>query len=200
MQKFLKLSKRGFTLIELMIVVVIIGILASLAIYGVQKYVSNSKSAEARMMLGRMAKDQLTYFEGETQSYKVLSLGATAGISRALCPPAANVPTGAAPQKNEKYQPNPSEFDQEGWACLQTTVTTPIYYQYAMTSSQAATMYTAGTMVPAKLNDAFEATAKGDLDGDTKTSLFAMGGAVKGTTTQMTLVLATTIKEVSPEE
>ena len=50
-------NKRGFTLVELMIVVAIIGVLSALAIYGVRKYLTNAKTAEGRMGLGRIAKD-----------------------------------------------------------------------------------------------------------------------------------------------
>jgi type IV pilus assembly protein PilA len=44
--------KRGFTLVEVMIVVAIVGILASLATYGVGRYASHSKTAEALQNVG----------------------------------------------------------------------------------------------------------------------------------------------------
>ena len=43
-----------------MIVVAIVGILAVLAVYGVRKYIANSKTTEARNALGQIAKDAAT--------------------------------------------------------------------------------------------------------------------------------------------
>src|SRR6478609_6390716 len=157
-----KITKRGFTLIELMIVVVIIGILASLAIYGVQKYVANSKSAEAKTMLGRISKDMLAFFEGENQKYEVLGFGASADITRSLCPPAALVPT-AVPAK-AKGMPESSSFkDAAGWECLGTTWSSPTYYSYSVTSSQTGDLT---SLVAAADGNQFTALANGDLDGD----------------------------------
>src|SRR5690606_16283016 len=140
-----KFTKRGFTLIELMIVVVIIGILASLAIYGVQKYVANAKSAEARMSVGRMAKDALSAFEGEQMDGTVLALGATVGTTRRLCASASALVPDEIQDEGEKYQPEPADFrvatdDQNiGWRCLGFSMDQPINYQYGYNASVAAT-------------------------------------------------------------
>src|ERR1700744_5400239 len=95
MHRLLKKSKRGSTLIELMIVVAIVGILAVLAIYGVRKYIANAKTAEARNSLGQMGKDEATVF----------TAGTSATASRALCTtPSVSVPTAITKVKGAKYQ------------------------------------------------------------------------------------------------
>ncbi len=53
--------EHGFTLMELMVVVVIVGILASLAIYSVTKYIASAKTAEAREVLTSIKAGQEAY-------------------------------------------------------------------------------------------------------------------------------------------
>lgn len=61
-------SGRAFTLIELMTVVVIVGILATLATYGVRKYVLEAKKAEASSMLVQIRAAEEAY-KAETFEY-----------------------------------------------------------------------------------------------------------------------------------
>src|ERR1700690_2392219 len=104
----IQLERRAFTLLELMIVVAIIGILAVLAIYGVRKYVSNAKTAEARNSMGQIGKDATTAFEREAMAGTVLAAGTTTLASRALCGPAsATVPGAIANVASKKYQSSP---------------------------------------------------------------------------------------------
>jgi type IV pilus assembly protein PilA len=61
-------NKKGFTLIELMIVVAIIGILAALAIPDFMKMLAKSKQSEAKSNLGAIFTGQVAYF-GEQNTY-----------------------------------------------------------------------------------------------------------------------------------
>ena len=61
-------GKKGFTLIELMIVVAIIGILAAIAIPNFLKFQAKSKQSEAKTNLGAIFTGELAYF-GEQNMY-----------------------------------------------------------------------------------------------------------------------------------
>ncbi len=61
-------SKKGFTLIELMIVVAIIGILAAIAIPNFMRFQARSRTTEARTNLGAIYTGEVAFF-GEGNSY-----------------------------------------------------------------------------------------------------------------------------------
>ena len=184
-QRKLKKS-RGFTLVELMIVVAIVGILAALAIYGVRKYMANAKSAEARNSLGQLSKDAASAYNREHMNAAIIADGAGAGVSNQLCGAAANkVPAAKTSIQGQKYQSAASEWDtgdkDNGWQCLKFSMAQAQYYMYGYT-------------VPSTGN--FTATAEGDLDGDATTSVFTIKGEVRN----QQVVVSPTIDELLPEE
>lgn len=60
-------KSKGFTLIELMIVVAIIGILAAIAIPNFMAYQCKAKTTEAKSILGNLRTLQETYFAEESK-------------------------------------------------------------------------------------------------------------------------------------
>jgi type IV pilus assembly protein PilA len=198
MRSFKKFDSRGFTLIELMIVVAIVGVLAALAIYGVRKYLLNSKTAEVRNALGQMSKDAKTAYERESMDGKVLKAGDSATVSNNLCLTAGqSVPKDATSIKGKKYQSDPGvdadwNFDHAnpgtGFACLKFSLTDPQYYMYMYTSTAKAGA--------TKNDDTFDATGQGDLNGDGVLSTFTLSGKV----VNGTVLVSPNFVETNPEE
>jgi type IV pilus assembly protein PilA len=175
-----------------MIVVAIVGILAVLAAYGVRKYVANSKTAEARNSLGRMANAAAIAYERELMASSTLPQSASAGFSRTLCPGAsATVPSSATKIAGAKYQSSPGDWNADnatgsGFACLHFTIDEPQYYMYNYTTS--------GT---SQIGDSFTATANGDLNGDSVLSTFQLTGQIGS---GFVINLAPNMVEFSAEE
>ncbi len=180
---------RGFTLIELMIVVAIVGILATLAAYGVRRYLSNAKTAEAKSTVGAIAKLAVASYESEHVAANMLTFKATTTSLRAVCDSEPTNPIPAVTAiKGKKYQSKPSDWNtggNKGFACLHFVMTAPQYYAYSYTASGVG----AGT-------DAFTVTANGDLNGDGALSTFSINGAVQSGA----MNVAPSLTEVSSDE
>ncbi len=195
-----KRLKQGFTLVELMIVVAIVGVLAVLAVYGVRKYIANAKTAEAKNSLGQIGKDAVVAYEGEKMPAAVLVAGTGAAITRKICPPATvTIPPGIGGVKGQKYQstaldwsPPADVLASSGFPCLKFEMTAPQYYMYSYASDSIPNnALSQGTV--------FTATANGDLNGDGVPSTFRVFGKIPSAT-DTRLLVSPTIEEFSPEE
>ena len=188
-----RLTRRAFTLIELMIVVAIIGILAVLAVYGVRKYIAHTKTAEARNALGRMANAAVFVYENEHMAGVVLPGGQSATLSRMLCPSASQpVPQSIGLVQGQKYQSAVSDWNTDaasngGFNCLHFTIDQPQYYMYSYALSGSG----------GNPGDSFTGTANGDLNGDGILSTFSLTGQISA---NYACNVAPNIVEINGEE
>lgn len=109
-------SQRGFTLTELMVVVAIVSALATLAVYGVRKYVFASKAAEPIYMIGQIKTAQEAWRE-EFFAYYDVSTSITSYYP-------------APPDNAKRHWVNPAHADQQKWSFLGVSTPNPVQFGY----------------------------------------------------------------------
>ena len=121
-------NRKGFTLIELMIVVAIIGILAAVAIPGFMTYIKNSKTSEAKTNLDAIKKGALAYYEAEHYD----PTGMTAVSKQYPYSDGTLIKVGAEPTaKTIGQKQSPTATDFGVMDDLSFKLTSPFYYSYA---------------------------------------------------------------------
>lgn len=180
-------NSKGFTLIELMIVVAILGILAAIAIPALTKYMRRSKTSEAKTNIAKMFDGVSSYYNSEhVERGKVLLLangGAKSTLAPHRCPtnssgkvdaltPAITLDCNAGPggrcQPGTGAQyPMTDWTDNPIWNGINFQMEQGHYYHYGL---QGVNSGSYGDCV-------FTAQAFGNLDGDAVYSTFERAAA-----------------------
>lgn len=126
---------RGFTLVELMIVVAMIGVLAALALVGYRKYIASAQTSEASAMLNNIRTAQETY-KSEAMSYLNVSADLNDLYPRAL----------AALDATKFGWPAPPVA---AWAQLGARPSGPVRFSYAVVAGLPGTAPPAGNYLGA---------------------------------------------------
>ena len=164
-------KRKGFTLIELMIVVAIIGILAAVAVPGFMKYIKDSKTSEAKVNIKAIAEGASSFYQSEhtkndgsmfTRQYPSETFCKAIAASGTSCVGTANMPTAIMATGTKQK----GDWGAEPWTSLNFNTTGPVYYTYSYK----------GTAGDGTNGSKFDAQAAAKLDKQTVDSCFKMSG------------------------
>ncbi|MBW2529506.1 MAG: prepilin-type N-terminal cleavage/methylation domain-containing protein [Deltaproteobacteria bacterium] len=160
-------TARGFTLVELLIVVAMVGVLAALAIVGYRRYMDAAKSGEAKDIIGAIHVAQESY-RAETLGY----LDCSANL-------ASWYP--GTPDSKKRHWVQPGHGERACWQTLNVAVDSPTRYGFAVVAGSPgddpnATAAPSTNQKPTWPNPAtspwYVVQAAGDNDDDNTLSYF----------------------------
>ena len=163
-----------------------LGIVSALGAYGTRQYLTNSKTAEARATVGRIAKDMAAYVYRENMSDEWLHAKAQPGnsatrIKRLISLPP--VPADFELIRAKKYQSTSADWAK--WAPIKFELESPQRYQFRVEA--------------AKDGLSAEIIAEGDLDGNGIKSRFSIKMKLDPKS-ENTITMDPQFYEQSPEE
>lgn len=165
-----RLGARGFTLVELMIVVAMIGVMAALAIVGYRKYLHSAQGSEAKSTI-QMIRGAEEAYKSEMLQYLKVSSTITTYYPN----------TTPNDHRFAWVQPGHSDY-LTGWKLLAVNPDGPVRFGYACIagvattdSMQALSDFANPPTLPALANGTawYEIQAKNDHDGNGKFAVYA---------------------------
>jgi type IV pilus assembly protein PilA len=157
-------SRRGFTLVELLAVVAMVGILAALAIAGYRKYMNSAGTAEATAVMQGI--------RGAEEAHKaemLVYLSCSSALNRYY--------PMLVPDEHKHSWINPGHGDYPCWQQLNLTTHGAVRFGYALVAGVGGTMPAASDFAnppawPAVSEPWYVVQAAGNRDGDTVFALF----------------------------
>jgi type II secretory pathway pseudopilin PulG len=154
---------RAFTIFEVLNFLALLGVVSSVAMYVLARYVRHSKTLDAIGSLTTLAKASAAYYEVSDATQPVGSSPDNAHAMRHFPPPSVkSVPPSLEDVKGKMYQSAAADWATTPWHELQFSIPQPQYYAYSYASE--------GAGATAKAT----AIAQGDLDGDGDLAKFSI--------------------------